>query len=230
MSLECWSCENGRRDMLERMSDFFEKRLDGYDEHMLTCIESAEEFYAYTASCLPMTPACSILDLGCGTGLELERYFPRNPSARVTGIDLSKGMLSALKAKLPDKHIELIVGSYFDIPLGINLFDAAVSVESLHHFTQNEKIPLYTKLHKALKGHGYFILTDYFAPTDEDEQMHRECLIALKHEQGIEDREFYHYDTPLTVAHETEALLSAGFSSVEVLNHWENTYTLKACK
>lgn len=39
---------------------------------------------------------------------------------------------------------------------------------------------------------------------------------------------FYHYDTPLTVAHETQALLAAGFSSVEVLKHWGATYTLKA--
>ena len=39
-----------------------------------------------------------------------------------------------------------------------------------------------------------------------------------------------HYDTPLTPEHETEALLAAGFSSVEVLNRWEQTYTLKAVR
>ena len=53
-------------------------------------------------------------------------------------------------------------------------------------------------------------------------------LIRLKAEQGISDDEFYHYDTPLTVAHETEALLTAGFSRVEVLCHWGATYTIKA--
>ena len=31
--------------MLEKMADFFENRLDGYDKHMLTNIESAEEFF-----------------------------------------------------------------------------------------------------------------------------------------------------------------------------------------
>ena len=46
-------------------------------------------------------------------------------------------------------------------------------------------------------------------------------------EQGIHDDGFYHYDTPLTVAHETEALLSAGFSSVAVLKSWGATYTLR---
>ena len=216
--------------MLERMSDFFEKRLDGYDEHMLTNIESAREFYPFTAECLPKADGCRILDLGCGTGLELEFYFAVNPSARVTGIDLSQGMLDALAAKLTGKDVTLVCGSYFDEPFGENAFDAAVSVESLHHFTRDEKIPLYKKLCNALKDGGYFILTDYFARSDEEEQMHRDTLIALKSEQGITDGEFYHYDTPLTVAHEIEALTAAGFSSVELLKNWGATHCIVAKK
>ena len=137
-------------------------------------------------------------------------------------------MLEALKAKLSAYTITLIQGSYFELPLGENGYDAAVSVESLHHFTQNEKIPLYQKLHRALKKDGYFILTDYFAASNEDEILFRRTYETLKQEQGITDHDFYHYDTPLTVAHEIEALQTAGFSSVEILSSWGNTYTLKA--
>ena len=216
--------------MLEKMADFFENRLDGYDEHMMSNIESADEFYPFTAKQLPTTENCHILDLGCGTGLELEEYYPLNPSAKITGVDLSQGMLSALKKKFADKDITLICGSYFDIHFGMSLFDSAVSVESLHHFTKAEKVPLYAKLHRALKDGGYFVLTDYFSLTDEEEQMHRQNLSELKTEQGISDDAFYHYDTPLTVKHETEALLEAGFSSVEVLKNWGATYTIKAVK
>lgn len=170
---------------------------------------------------------CRLLDLGCGTGLELEEYFPLNPSAAVTGIDLSQGMLSALKKKFANKNITLILGSYFDVPFGENVFDAAVSVESLHHFTKEEKIPLYAKLFSALRENGYFILTDYFSMSEDEELRHRRNLEALKAEQGITDG-LYHYDTPLTVEHEKEALIEAGFASVEVLNNWGATYTLKA--
>ena len=216
--------------MLERMSEFFEKRLNGYDEHMLTNIESAREFYPFTAECLPKANGCRVLDLGCGTGLELEYYFALNPTARVTGIDLSQGMLDALSAKFEGKDITLICDSYFDAPLGENVFDTAVSVESLHHFTQKEKIPLYEKLCKSIREGGYFILTDYFALSDEEEQMHRDTFVALKTEQGITDGEFYHYDTPLTVAHEIEALMAAGFTSVEILKNWGATYALRATK
>ena len=216
--------------MLEKMSDFFEARLDGYDDHMITKIECASEFYPFTAKQLPTAENCCILDLGCGTGLELQEYYKRNSSAKVTGIDLSQGMLTELQRKFVGKDITLILGSYFDVPLGENVFDAAVSVESLHHFTKEEKVGLYSKLHIALKDDGYFILTDYFSLSDDEERMHRNNLIALKTEQGITDDEFYHYDTPLTVKHELEALVEAGFASVEVLNNWGATYTIKAVK
>lgn len=216
--------------MLEKMSNFFENRVKGYDEHMMKNIEAAKEFYPFTAKSLPIKENGHILDLGCGTGLELEEYFSINPSVRVTGIDLSQGMLSALEKKYPNKNVTLIWGSYFDVPFGENEYDAAVSVESLHHFTKEEKIPLYTKLYKALRENGYFILTDYFSLSNEQELWYCQNLSALKSKQGVTDNEFYHYDTPLTVEHEKEALHEAGFSSVEVLKCWGTTYTLKAIK
>lgn len=213
--------------MLEKMDAFFEARLTGYEDHMLTAIEGAEEFYPFTASQLPEG---HILDLGCGTGLELNWYFARNPGASVTGIDLSEGMLRALREKFPDKALKLIRGSYFEVPLEKGIYDGAVSVESLHHFTKEEKLPLYRKLYAALKPGAAFLLTDYFAPDDAYEEFYRRELLRLKAEQGIADSEFYHYDTPLTVAHETEALTEAGFSNIEILGRWGATCTLRAVK
>ena len=215
--------------MLEPMADFFESRLGGYDTHMMQNIHGAEEFYPFTAQCLPQRQKCRILDLGCGTGLELEHYFPLCPTAHIIGIDLSAAMLEALRQKFTGKDLTLLCVSYFDAEFPQNL-DAAVSVESLHHFTKAEKIPLYAKLHTALKDDGYFILTDYFAASEEEEQLHRQTYLAERKAQGITDEGFYHYDTPLTVQHETEALLEAGFSSVEVLRNWQATYTIKAYK
>ena len=216
--------------MLEKMSEFFERRLQGYDEHMLTNILGAREFYPYTARQLPDFDVCRILDLGCGTGLELETYLNLCPNAQITGIDLSEKMLDVLRHKFEGKNLNLIVGSYFDVQFGNSIFDAAVSVESLHHFTKQEKIALYSKLHAALKPHGYFILTDYFALSDKDEQMYQKNLQNLKTEQNITDNELYHYDTPLTVKNECDALLQAGFVNISVLNSWGPTHTIKASK
>lgn len=214
--------------MLERMNIFFENRITGYDEHMLTNIEGAAEFYKFTAEQLPMKSKSEVLDLGCGTGLELEEYFSLSPHAHITGIDLSKAMLSALAAKFSDKELNLINGSYFDVSLEKEKYTAAVSVESLHHFTEEQKLSLYKKLFCALKNDGYFILTDYFADTELLEKEYFENLQRLKEEQNITDDEFYHYDTPLTVEHEIQILKEAGFTNVEILKNWSATYTLRA--
>ena len=216
--------------MLEKMAEFFDNRIEDYDKHMLSCIVGAEEFYPFTAKALPSSPNAEILDLGCGTGLELSEYFKLNPTARVTGIDLSEKMLSALRAKFPEESLTLIRGSYMEIPLGDSLYYAAVSVESFHHFTKDEKVPLYKKIRASLRDGGYLIITDYFAKDVYEETLFRNQLASIKRAAGITDSELYHYDIPLTVEHECEALIEAGFSSVTVIGEWETTKTIKAEK
>ncbi len=216
--------------MLETMAEFFESRVDGYEDHQLTSIESARDFYPFTADCLPQASGTRVLDLGCGTGLELDYYFQTVPEAIITGVDLAAGMLEKLRNKYPEKSMTLVLGSYFDVPFDENAYDAAVSVESLHHFTKEIKIPLYEKLRKALKNGGYFILTDYFAKSGEEELFRRAELLRMKEAQNLTDKEIYHCDTPLTVEHEKEALIEAGFSSVIIMGNWGPTYTLKAIK
>lgn len=83
--------------MLERMDEFFNNRVDGYDTHMLDDSGPAKLFYPFTAEQLPRIENASLLDLGCGTGLELEYYFQINPTAKVTCIDLAAKMLDVLQ-------------------------------------------------------------------------------------------------------------------------------------
>ena len=215
---------------LEEMAAFFEKRLNGYDEHMRRDIEGGSDFYAFTAARLPQAREAQVLDLGCGTGLELEEYFALNPEAKITGIDLCQPMLNALAAKFPDKRLNLIRGSYFDAELPLDAYDAAVSVESLHHFPAERKRELYRKLFSSLKENGYFVLTDYFAESEALEKEYFQNLKELKREQGLDEGTFYHYDTPLTIEHEMKILLEAGFKDVRVLRQWGSTYMVFAGK
>ena len=112
----------------------------------------------------------------------------------------------------------------------VEVFDAAVSVESLHHFTKDEKLGLYRRLHAALKEGGSFILTDYFADTEDQERLYRQELLRLKAEQGLGDDVFYHYDTPLTWVREIDALREAGFREVTDLKRWGATHCIRATK
>ena len=107
-----------------------------------------------------------------------------------------------------------------------------MTVRTFHclDYKKEEKIPLYSKILKALKPEGFFILTDYFALSEEEEQFYQAELLRLKSEQNIPDNEFYHYDTPLTIEHETKTLSVAGFSKIMLLKNWGQTSVLKAIR
>ena len=216
-------------DKLERMDEFFAARTEGYDEHMLEEVEGCKEGYAEMARLVPENIK-NLLDLGCGTGLELDRIFEIYPDINVTGIDLTASMLEKLRQKHPDKSLELICGDYFTVGFKNNFYDCAVSFQTMHHFSHDKKITLYKKIYDSLTADGIYIECDYMAETQAQEDYFFAENARLRREQGIGADEFYHYDTPLTVAHEAEVLQKAGFQKVEVLCNWEATYTLKAIK
>lgn len=82
---------------LEEMSSFFNNRAEDYEQHMMDNVEGANRFYIETAKLIPKVDELNLLDLGCGTGLELDEIFKINPTVKVTGIDLSNDMLEKIK-------------------------------------------------------------------------------------------------------------------------------------
>lgn len=215
------------REGLEPMADFFAARAEGYDEHMLSEVEGCKEGYPLMASLLPKSTR-SLLDLGCGTGLELDEIFKRFPDLWVTGIDLSRDMMDRLKQKHPQKNLMLICGDYFRVDFN-DRFDAAVSFESLHHFTPEAKKKLYRKVCESLKDGGVYIECDYMVDTQEEQERYFAEYDRLKAEQKLPEG-YYHYDTPCTVENEIKLLQQAGFASVEQVFRKGGTCMLVAKK
>ena len=90
---EAWR-ETTRDEPLEGMGTFFDARVEAYEAHMARW----EAHYRWMARLLP-DGVRTLLDLGCGTGLELDRIFERFPDLAVTGVDLSPDMLGRLARK-----------------------------------------------------------------------------------------------------------------------------------
>ena len=198
---------------LETMSDFFTARVDGYDEHMLRNVEGCREGYPLMASLVP--PATRrLLDLGCGTGLELDEIFKLYPDMAVTGVDMTAAMLDQLRAKHPERDLTLICDDYFKADFG-GIFDCAVSFETMHHFTQEKKLSLYRRICEALIPDGVYIECDYMADTQEQEDYFLAELVRMKAEQGIPEDVFVHYDTPCSIENQIALLKAAGFATVE---------------
>lgn len=214
---------------MERMTDFFVARIDDYDRHMLEDVEGCEEAYKEAARLIPRDTR-DLLDLGCGTGLELEEIFKVFPDVRVTGIDLTKSMLDRLEQKYRGKALELVNTDYFDVDFGISRYDAAISFQTLHHFDHDHKIRLYSRMCSSLKEHGRYIECDYIVLDQAEEDHWFAENRRIRAELSIPLDEFYHYDTPCTVDNQLGMLLQAGFGSAEMVFRHENTTIIVAQK
>lgn len=215
-------------ERLEEMSEFFAARLSEYDEHMLSCVEGCREGYIKMAELVPKN-AKTLLDLGCGTGLELYEIFKRIPDMEVTGIDLTAAMLQRLREKYPDKKLNLICGDYFTAPFGRD-FDCAISFQTMHHFKKDKKAELYKKIYSALADKGVYIECDYMVLTQQEEDLWFAENDRIRKEQGIGEDEFYHYDTPCTIDNQIALFKGAGFKDVKMTFRQENTTMLIARK
>lgn len=211
------------------MADFFAARVDEYDNHMMNDVVGCKEGYIKMAELLPET-VVDLLDLGCGTGLELDEIFKIRLNIKVTGVDLSKAMLEVLKQKHPKKNLTLINANYFDYDFGIAIFDAIISFQTTHHFSHEQKIKLYSRVYSALKPEGKYIECDYMVIEQKDEDFYFKESERIRKEQNIADGEFYHYDTPCTIDNQLKMLHLAKFEKVEMVWRLENTTIIIAEK
>lgn len=215
-------------ERLEQMAEFFAARVDMYDEHMINDVEGCKEGYKKMAGFVPED--CNrLLDLGCGTGLELEGIFRKLPEVSVTGVDLCQEMLCKLNEKYSEKNISLICDDYFTADFGKG-FDCAVSFQTMHHFKKDKKLELYRKIYNALTDEGVYIECDYMVESEEEENRWFAENERLRKEQGIGEDEFFHYDTPCTIENQIAMLKTSGFSEVEKVMRIENTTMLVARK
>ena len=222
--------DNKEQNTLEEMSVFFNNRAPIYEEKHLENIGGMESKQILASFFPPHTK--TMIDLGIGTGLELEAIFERFPKIEVTGLDIAQNMLNLLKQKYPNRKINLLCESYLYYNFGNNLYDVALSAMTLHHYNHQTKTNLYRKIHNSLKNNGVYIECDYMLSEHEyanPQEMEDSCFSEferLKKEQCVADNREYHFDTPCTVSNQKKMLFEAGFTSVREVWRQKNVVIL----
>jgi RimJ/RimL family protein N-acetyltransferase/ubiquinone/menaquinone biosynthesis C-methylase UbiE len=204
----------------EPMGAFFNKRADGYDNIHLSIY--GEDHYTKFGGFFPKTGnPLKILDIGCGTGLELDYIWAQAPNAHITCLDLARGMLDLLLRNHPDSHdhITIVEASYLDWGYPDSAFDIVASRATMHHLWQKEKTEVYRKILKALKPGGYYIENDFMVDTIAAEQYRRRYEIITAGLPNKAKAGEYHIDIPFTLEVQEKLLYDAGFSFVEVLEN-----------
>ena len=116
------------------------------------------------------------------------------------------------------------------VDFGIERFDAIISFQTMHHFSHEQKIKLYSKVYSALKPGGNYIECDYMVIEQKDEDFYFKENERIRKEKNIVDGEFYHYDTPCTIDNQLKMLRIAKFEKAEMVWRKANTTMIVADK
>lgn len=214
-------------EKLELMDSYFDDRVDFYDEiHSQSNISWGIQIRNIVANYLPQNTK-TILDLGCGTGLELEKILQKYPNAKVVCVDLSNGMLTKLKEKYPQDNIVIVNKNFFEFDYEDSKYDAVISVMALHHFLESEKIKLYKKIYNCLKENGVFINSDYIINDSNLEKVNFEEYLKIREKYP---NELFHFDIPFTENRELEVLNNSGFNNIQKVYENKKTKVLVSTK
>ena len=111
----------------------------------------------------PINPGETVLDIGCGAGMDLLLAARRaGPAGRAIGVDMTPAMLelakrSALKAGLWE-NIEIRRGSAEDLPLDAECVDVVLSNGVLN--LSFDKTRAFAEIHRVLRPGGRLYLAD----------------------------------------------------------------------
>lgn len=116
-------------DLLSAVRARFDGRAGEYDDSaMHRGLAAAVAAFALADA----KDTADVLDVGTGTGLVLRALHEQRPTLRLTGIDLSPGMLEVARAALPDAAF--VEADATVLPFGDASFDLVTCATSLHLF------------------------------------------------------------------------------------------------
>ncbi len=135
--------------------DPYKKIARGYDRAVEPFVRSLRQYGLKTA---PAREGMRVLEVGCGTGTNLEMY--RRLGCEVYGIDLSATMLGAAQSKLGEEAT-LILGDASDMPFDDDFFDLAIAMLTLHEMPEKMRHPVLREMKRVIKKQGRILMIDY---------------------------------------------------------------------
>ncbi len=110
----------------------------------------------YLDLCLKhLKPGADILDLGCGTGEPIAKFFIEN-GMKITGIDGSPKMIELCKQRFP--QMDWQIGDMRKINLG-KKFDAIIAWDSFFHLPSEDQRKMFSIFRQHISPDGTLVFT-----------------------------------------------------------------------
>lgn len=107
---------------------------------------------------VPPRVGMRVLDIGCGTGVQLEHY--QRAGCRISGIDQSPAMLARARERLSG-DADLRLGSAESLPYADGQFDLVVASLVLHELTPDTRDVVLGEVRRVLAADGRILITDF---------------------------------------------------------------------
>lgn len=129
---------------------------DIYEQHMVPAIFA--RWAPDLVQAAGVRPAERVLDVACGTGAVTRLLAEQvGPAGKVTGLDITPGMLAAARLAAPSQRIEWLEGSAIKMPLPDGTFDAVICQQGLQFFP--DKAAALSEMRRVLKRGGRLALS-----------------------------------------------------------------------
>lgn len=117
------------------------------------------------AGALDVQPGHRVLDVGCGTGTLLKLLSAQaGPGGRLTGVDLSEGMLEVARAKLAGQPAEFILANAEDLSFPDASFDRVTTSLAVHEMTVAGRLNTLKEMRRVLKPDGLAAVAEMRPP------------------------------------------------------------------
>ncbi|MEM1243370.1 MAG: class I SAM-dependent methyltransferase [Pseudomonadota bacterium] len=145
----------------DKVYKIYDKIIDWFDAHRSKDLTMEKRYLDYIISKIPVNS--QVLDIGCGTGEPIAKYFIAK-NFQLTGIDASSKMIQLCKTRFPQAkwHCQDMRKLKLD-----TTFDLIIAWHSLFHLPQNEQKSTLSLLASYLKKHSLLVFTTGYEEAEE---------------------------------------------------------------
>lgn len=138
--------------------------------------ENHENLAQWSVSHLDISKQDIILDIGCGGGVNVERFLKMTDN-KVYGIDYSdvsvKKSLKLNKKAIDEGRCEIILGSVSELPFDDNSFDIVTGFETVYFWP--DFINDLKEVRRVLKDNGIIFIANEALPIKDDMRQKKFC-------------------------------------------------------
>lgn len=139
---------------MERTSvtDIYDQIADWFDAARNKSLVERESLDAILAH---LTPGAQVLDLGCGTGEPIARYFIES-GCKITGIDGAESMIAKASRRFPDHYWHVQDMREFTSE---QKFDVILAWDSFFHLPRHDQRAMFTLFEKVSAPNAFLLFS-----------------------------------------------------------------------